>query len=105
MVAWLSPGLANFLEKHYNKYMKLLVFYRQKDGVDSEYDDFMKSLSKLSAPYEQINPDSRDGSDRAEIYEVVSYPTIMLVDDDGRPLAIWRDSLPSVDQINTYIFI
>ncbi len=85
--------------------MKLLVFNRQKAGIDNEYDDFIKGLSKLSAPYEQINPDSRDGSDRAEIYEVVSYPTIMLVDDDGRPLAIWRDSLPTVDQINTYIFV
>lgn len=85
--------------------MKLLVFYRQTPGTHPEYHDFIGQLEKSRMKYEVIDPDSREGSARAELYEVLSFPTAALVDDDGRPLAIWRDNLPSTEEISTYLFV
>lgn len=85
--------------------MKILVFYRERPGTNQSYHDFMKRISDLSVKHEVVDPDSRDGAARSELYEVLSFPSVALVDDDGRPLAIWRDNLPSPEEISSYLFV
>ena len=49
--------------------------------------------------YEILNADSPDATTKAEIYNIVDYPAIAIVREDGQLVALWQGALPTIDEV------
>lgn len=54
---------------------------------------------------EAVNVDSREGSAQASLYDVMQYPTILALRDDGSVLQEWEgNQLPLMDEVASYSY-
>ena len=86
--------------------MKLVVLYRtnseEHSKVEELVDDFKRSYPK--SKIDILNVDSRDGIATASIYDILRYPSILAVQDDGTLIESWQgvESLPRVGDLSIY---
>lgn len=53
---------------------------------------------------ESLDPDSKEGESFCRAYDVVEYPTILALGDDGSVLATWRGTmLPLFDEVSYWV--
>jgi hypothetical protein cdiviTM7_02345 len=53
---------------------------------------------------ETVNPESLDGESFCRAYDVVEYPTIIAISDDGHMQNMWRGlPLPTVSEVSFYV--
>jgi hypothetical protein len=86
--------------------MKVLVLYRPNSEHGRLIEDFIHDLQQRvdSEKMEVLNVDSRDGSAMASLYDIMSYPAILVLQTDGYLEKCWQgDSLPLFDEVAAYI--
>ncbi len=86
--------------------MKVVILYRQKSEharlVETFIHDFQKRYNAGSL--EVLDADSQEGVATAELYDIVSYPAIIALRDDGSVLKSWSDEmLPLMDEVAYYV--
>ena len=53
---------------------------------------------------ESLSPDEPDGESLCKAYDIVEYPTMMAIDDEGKLLQMWRgQNLPRIDDVSYYL--
>lgn len=84
--------------------MKIMVIYRTDDENSRAVEEFLHDYkSRTSQDLTVIDPDSREGSDLCRIYDVVEYPSILVVTDDGELRQAWRGvPLPLIGEVSYY---
>jgi thioredoxin-like negative regulator of GroEL len=84
--------------------MKVMVLYRPTSAHASTVEAFVKDLEKRGAgKVELINVDTRDGSSTASLYDVMSYPAVLAVQNDGQLIMNWGGStMPLVNEVSYY---
>jgi hypothetical protein len=87
--------------------MKIVVLYRPKSDKASEVEEYINELRKdvqgTGVRIEVLNVDSRDGNAMASLYDVFSFPTILVVQDSGIIQHSWEgQELPLFDEIKAY---
>ncbi len=87
--------------------MKVMVVYRPNSEHGRMVSDFLRDLNHMSpsaGKVEEIDVDTREGSAIASLYDVMSYPKVMVVADDGRLIQDWESgTLPLLSDISFYI--
>ena len=89
--------------------MKVYVLYRAKSEHARKVEDFLRDLERRHAEkhrfVEVVDIDSRDGSATASLYDIVSYPAILALADDGQLLKSWEgeEVPPLIDELGYYI--
>jgi len=85
--------------------MRLLVLYKQNSEQARPVEEFMREFTRRSGKeIEVIDPDTREGANLAEIHDVVRYPAILALADDGQSLNMWQgEELPLLDEVSSYI--
>jgi hypothetical protein len=75
--------------------MKLLVLYRPVSEHARITEEFLHDLQSRhdGTKVETINIDSREGSTLASLYDVVEYPALLAVRDDGSVANSWTGPL------------
>ena len=89
----------------YAKRMKVVVLYRPNSEHGRLVEEFIHDFQSRHASerLEILNIDSRDGSATASLYDVVRYPAILVLKDDGYVQRSWEgDSLPLMDEVAAY---
>lgn len=52
---------------------------------------------------ELISVDERQGAELARLYDVVQYPALLVIKDDGSLVQYWQgDTLPLMDEVASY---
>jgi hypothetical protein len=87
--------------------MKVLILYRpgseEARGVESFVHDF-KSRHE-SGRLEMVDVNTRNGYATATLYDVMSYPAILVLRDDGSILKAWEgETLPMMDEVAYYTY-
>jgi hypothetical protein len=85
--------------------MKVLVLYRPDSEHGRVIEDFIRELRRRSneVRLEVLNIDSRDGSATASLYDIMQYPAILVLANDGYLQKSWvGDELPLLDEITAY---
>jgi len=85
--------------------MKVLILYRPNSEQSRLIEDFVHDYQRRhqSDHLELVNIDSRDGSATATLYDVMEYPAIMVLRNDGNVQKIWQGkSLPMMDEVASY---
>jgi hypothetical protein len=86
--------------------MKLLVLYRPNSEHGRITEEFIHEFQRryTVSRIEILNIDSRDGSSIASLYDVVRYPAILVLQDDGSMQMMWEGAeLPLMDEVASYV--
>lgn len=84
--------------------MKASIIYRPNSEhartVEEYMHDFMRRTgSELSA----LDPDTAEGANICRVYDIVEYPSVIAVSDDGQLQNSWRGlPLPTIDELSYY---
>ena len=85
--------------------MKTVVIYRPNSDHGRKVEDFLRDFQRLHPELrvEALNIDSRDGTAMATLYDVLAYPAIMVLQNDGQMQKYWQgDNLPLMDEVASY---
>lgn len=89
--------------------MKVVVLYRPNSEYARDVEEFLRDLREAHDLDERhlqvLDYDSRDGSAMASIYDVMSQPAILVVNDDGGYVKHWEGRhLPLQEEVTGYMF-
>ncbi|HEV2412560.1 MAG TPA: hypothetical protein VGS28_02005 [Candidatus Saccharimonadales bacterium] len=84
--------------------MKVMVLYRSNSESDRQTSDFLHDYERQTGKTIQaVNADDVEGSQTADLYEVVNYPAIIVTADDGSLIKIWQGpQLPTISEVSYY---
>jgi hypothetical protein len=85
--------------------MKLLILYRPNSEHARLVEEYVQEFQRRhrETRVETANIDSRDGMATATLYDVVEYPAILALEDDGYAQKIWQGSnLPLMEEVASY---
>lgn len=85
--------------------MRLLILYRPASEHSRRIEEFIHDYQErhTSHALEILSLDTRDGAAMASLYDVVQYPAIVVVQNDGSVQRIWQgDALPLMDEVASY---
>lgn len=86
--------------------MKVVVLYRPHSEYDRLVESFAKDFSRQypDKKIELISVDTRDGSATASLYDILRYPAVLALSDDGRVIQEWHNqSLPLLSEVSYYV--
>lgn len=84
--------------------MKVAVVYRSESEHARAVEDYLRDFrSRTGRELETIDPDSRDGASMCRVYDIVEYPTIVAIADNGQVQNSWRGlPLPTISEVSYY---
>lgn len=85
--------------------MKVIFLYRPNSEHGRIVEDYIRDFRARheGERIETLNVDSREGSAMASLYDVVQYPAILVVQNDGYVQRSWQgDQLPLMDEVASY---
>ena len=85
--------------------MKITIVYREESDHAREVFDFLRDFEKRKGQtIEEINPDSPRNEFFIQAYDIIEYPTILALTDEGKVLNQWRGRpLPMIDEVSYYL--
>lgn len=87
--------------------MKIIILYRPESEYARTVEEFIHDYQSRheASNMEVLNIDSRDGIAAANLYDVMQFPTILALRDDGSILRSWEgEQLPLMDEVASYSF-
>ena len=84
--------------------MKVMVMYKSESEHGRVVEDYMRDFHRQTGrELGTIDPDTKEGADMARVYDIVEYPSIMAMSDDGRLQNSWRGlPLPTISEVSYY---
>ncbi len=84
--------------------MRVVCVWRDNADYSRELSEWLEDFRRRTGKeIESLNPDEREGAGFTEIYDIVEYPTIVALADDGRVLETFRGlPLPRIDEVSYY---
>lgn len=82
--------------------MRIVCVWRRESDYGRMVEEWLTEFERRSGvEVETIDPDSRDGAGFCRAYDIVEYPTLVALDNDGGALAMWRGQmLPTFDEVS-----
>lgn len=87
--------------------MKVLILYRPDSEHGRQVETFIHDYQARheGGRLEVLNVDSREGDAQASLYDIMQYPAVLALRNDGSVLKIWQgEALPLMDEIAYYTF-
>jgi len=85
--------------------VKIFVVYKVESDHAREVIDFLRDFERQTGhKLATIDPNSRDGEMTCRTYDIVEYPTIFALSDDGVLQNLWRGRpLPTISEVSFYV--
>ena len=84
--------------------MRVVVVYREDSEVATTVETFLRDFERQTGrSIDVINPDSPDGADFCQVYDIVQYPTMLAISDDNQLQTSWEGlPLPTISEVSYY---
>ena len=85
--------------------MKVVVLYRPNSEHARKVEEFARDFthSNTNRKIELVSLDTRDGASTATLYDIMQYPAVLALRDDGQILKEWEgDMLPLMQEVAHY---
>ena len=85
--------------------MRVVVIYRDNTDYAHDVNDFLHDFARQTGhALETLDPDTPEGIQFCETYDIVEYPSVIALSDDGSLQNFWR-SLPllTISELSFYI--
>ena len=84
----------------------MVILYRPNSEHETEILAFVRDFQheyEAARKVEMVSLNTRDGAAMASLYDIMTYPAILALTNDGKPLNIWQGfPLPLMDEIAGY---
>lgn len=85
--------------------MKVVLLYRPNSEHSRKVEDFARDFTRINSnrKVDMLSLDTREGAATASIYDVVQYPAVLALSDDGSVLRYWQgDQMPLMNELAYY---
>jgi hypothetical protein len=85
--------------------MKLVILYRPNSEHGRMIEEFVHEYQSRNQTdhLELLNIDTKDGYATATLYDVVDYPAILVLQNDGSVQKMWQgNKLPLIEEVASY---
>ena len=82
--------------------MRLVILWNEETDYAREVRDWLRDFDADTGgkDIESLDPQTIEGESFAKAYDIVQYPAIVVTDNDGRLLQIWKGTpLSQTDQV------
>lgn len=85
--------------------MRVLVIYKDQADYTRTVLEFLRDFEHQTGhELETLDPDTAEGSQFCETYDIVEYPTIIATSDDSVMQKTWRGiPLPTINEVSYYV--
>lgn len=85
--------------------MRVVVVYKYESDHAREVLDYLRDFERQTGHVlETLDPESKDGADTCRAYDIVEYPTVVAISDDGHMQNMWRGRpLPTISEVSFYV--
>lgn len=85
--------------------MRTIVVYKDESDHGREVSDYLRDFSRQTGhELEVVDPETREGADFCRVYDIVEYPSIVALSDDGQLQNLWRGRpLPTISEVSFYV--
>lgn len=85
--------------------MRIVVVYKDASDHGREINDYLQDFTRITGhELETLDPETREGADFCRVYDIVEYPTIIALDDQGMLQNLWRGRpLPTISEVSYYV--
>jgi hypothetical protein len=85
--------------------MKVVVIYKDESDHAREVYDYLRDFKRQTGhDLEVMNPDTTAGTEFCRVYDIVEYPTLVALSDDGKLQNMWRGTpLPTISEVSYYV--
>lgn len=88
--------------------MRLLILYRPNSEHERTVDTFVRDFQRqheAGKKTELISMDTREGVEKAKTYDILEFPAILALADDGSALHIWTGTpMPLMNEVAAYTY-
>ena len=86
--------------------MRTVILYHPKSDHGGLVEDFVHEYQRFKGrKVELLSLETRDGSATATLYDITSYPAVLVLANDGGAQKIWQGvPLPMMSEIDAYSF-
>lgn len=84
--------------------MRAVIVYRAESDHRRPVEEFLHDFTRQTGNIvETYSPDDKEGQEFCRVYDIVEYPTMVALADDGQLLATWRGlPLPTISEVSYY---
>lgn len=85
--------------------MRVVVVFKDNTDYARGVETFLTDFARQTGhEVETLNPETAEGELFCRAYDVVEYPTVVALSDDGRVQNIWRGTqLPTISEVSYYV--
>lgn len=85
--------------------MRVVVVSKDKNDYSSTVDDYLRDFERQTGhKLEVLNPDTAEGVQFCETYDIVEYPSIVATSNEGVLQNSWRGlPLPTISELTYYV--
>lgn len=82
--------------------MRVVCVWREGEDYSRTVEEWIRGFEQRTGKeIETMSPDGREGVQFCQTYDIVEYPTIIALGNDGAVLATWRGKqLPLFDEVS-----
>lgn len=85
--------------------MRVVVVYKDETDYARTVIDYLQDFTRQTGhELETLDPDTADGASFCRAYDIVEYPSIVALSDDGVLQQLWRGlPLPTISEVSYYV--
>jgi len=85
--------------------VRTVVIYKDESDYSREVTDYLRDFTRQTGhELETIDPDTKEGIDFCRAYDIVEYPSVVALSDDGALQNLWRGlPLPTISEVSYYV--
>lgn len=85
--------------------MRVVVLARENTDYARAVETFVNDFARQTGqPLDVVSPDSGEGESLTQTYDIVEYPTILALSDDGQMQNMWAGTnLPTISEVSYYV--
>lgn len=84
--------------------MKVVVVYKPESEYARSVTEWLRDFERRTGKrIDELDPDTREGTSFCRSYDIVEYPTLVALDDNGVIQNLWRGTmLPTISEVSYY---
>jgi hypothetical protein len=85
--------------------MRVVVIYKDQTDYTRTVLDYLRDFERQTGHIlETLDPDTADGTQFCRVYDIVEYPTVLAISNDGIMQNLWRGlPLPTISEVSGYV--
>jgi len=85
--------------------VRVVIVYKNESDHAREVLDYLRDFERQTGHVlDTVDPDTREGTDFCRVYDIVEYPTVVALSDEGNMQNMWRGRpLPTISEVSYYV--